>query len=479
MAYNSINDRLFSVDIEQGILGSLIVYFEKSEYTLEQLEKQDFYLTQHRVLFQVIQDIAQEGKSVDSALIPARAEQYFKKANIDIDVFSLLGELQNASGNVAFLPSQLEELKELSRKRQLVNECVTVLDTIEEKSFDTFSTDMLDALFRIEGGNAAIKDYILPKDILDTYKQAIVDKLTGFSWGTGYKQIDRWLDYGFAPGLFSIIAARPSIGKSAFKANITYRQAVQGAKILHFTPEMGSKAELFRLASIRNQLPIQNMNQLKQWVEVSNEGKLIPLAGGEENLRLIKETGEYLSQLDVSFVGDKTISLSRIRNIVMQHKKRFGLDIVYIDLIDRIKEINNAVSNKPQIVANACNFLSRLAMDAEVHICGLVQIQRRIEERSDKRPTLSALKDAGAYEEYADLIFGLYRDGYYSKEVYDDTMEIIGLKQRTGPIFRETMRWIRETVTLEELEESMNLDEVTTHLTFEESETASTEGKGL
>ena len=127
---------------------------------------------------------------------------------------------------------------------------------------------------------------------------------------------------------------------------------------------------------------------------------------------------------------------------------------MYIDLLDRIKEINDAGSNKAQIIPSACNFLSRLAMDADIHVCGLVQIGRKVEERKNKRPTYSDLKDAGAYEEYADLILGLYRDGFYSDQVIDNSIEIIGLKQRQGPTFKEKMNWIGSSITIKEKEDS-------------------------
>lgn len=461
-AIETKKEKLCSTDIEQGILASLIIHFKKTEKYLEDINIDDFYFDQHQKIFKTIQDISMEGRMVDFILVREQARKHFEGSEISID--SLLHEIKQESSHISHIADHIADLKEYSRKRKLFDKAHNILENIEEKSFEEHSHNILMDVFEIQGGVAGVQDYILPEHILETMKIALKEKLQGMSWGTGYRQIDRWLNFGFAPGMLSIIAARPSIGKSAFKLNIALNQMTSGAKILHFTPEQGSKSELFRSLAIMKRLNISNVESLRQLMyQDEHTGELKPISNQNEKFQMIFDYMTYLQSQNMSFVGDKTISLPKIRNLTRQHKRQHGLDIIYIDLFDRIKEINEATSNKPAMVAKALNYLSRMSMDEQVHVCGLVQINRKIESRSDRRPILSDLKDAGAYEEYADLIFGLYREGYYSDEEKDESMEVIGMKQRDGATFREKMGWIKEYIkVVQEINEEEIEDEFRT-----------------
>ena len=320
---------------------------------------------------------------------------------------------------------------------------------------DDISSDVITKLLSVD---TSAGELITGEDIVTERRKGLIKLLKGFSWGTGYATLDKFLSFGFAPEQVSIIAARPSLGKSAFKENISLYQAGNGAKILQISPEQGFNREMHRFCSIDTQLPLQQLIKMRNWATVE-DGKIIAKTeDGKRKLKIIKDHAKRMQFLNMSFEGGGIITLNRIRRLVLDAKNRNGLDIVYIDLLDRVKEVNQELSKKAQAITKALGMLSNLAKEAEVHICALAQLNREVERRKIKRPMMSDLKDSGGFEEYADLIMGLYREGFYNEEIYDDEIEVIIMKQRDGAKATVKMNWFKETITIADRDDEEEIE---------------------
>ena len=220
--------------------------------------------------------------------------------------------------------------------------------------------------------------------------------------------------------------------------------------ILQVTPEQGFDAEMDRLTSIVSGIPLMDIIKMKQWASVV-KGRIVA-PDNKEKLNKIKRATEEIESWNLHFLSGM-IDMSKIRQAAIEIKMKYGLDIVYIDLFDRIKEVREEIRNKPQKVTQVISYLQRLEEELDTHFCSLVQIRRDAEKRKDRHPILSDLKESGSFEEEAWTIFGVYREALYDEDAIDDTMEIMIMKQRQGPAETIEMIFDKETLTIIDPEE--------------------------
>lgn len=249
-------------------------------------------------------------------------------------------------------------------------------------------------------------------------------KIKGFQ-PTGFPTIDKYLTQGFAGGTLSIIAGRTSMGKSTLKRNMIVRLCDRGLGVLNIVPEMGFDREQDGIDTIRTGRPLVDFYRTSQWDDAFNREI-------ESTSQYIQENWKYFVQTDpfISFAGVER----DIITLVLQDK----LDIVFIDLFDRLQEVSQAKSHKHDVIKRILQRQAALALKHNIHFCNIVQIRRAdnqgLQDKISKnKPTIELLKDSGAFEEISDLIFLLYRESYYNEDAPENEVDVIIGKQRQGP----------------------------------------------
>lgn len=442
-------------EAEESVLGAVMLDHKATlGIVSEHLIVESFYINANRLVFKAIMQLYEQGEEIDQITVSSKVNQ---NGNLDV-----VGGSYYITGLIEAVPliSNIENYVMLVKEAAMLRKLIAIGVKTKAKAYDLIDSDeiindVITEMFNVS--KTPSEELVTAENMMVRRKEGLMRLMQGLSWGTGYDTLDKYLAFGFAPQQTSVITARPSIGKSAFKENISVYQAANGAKILQITPEQGFDREMNRFCSIMEQIPLYDLIHMSNWATIEiidGEKTIVPTTdSGRERLEIIKQHAESMKFMNMSFEGG-SINLGRIRRLVTDIKNRSGLDIVYIDLIDRIQEVNNATEgNKPAVIARCLNILSDLAKEQDVHICILAQLSRKVENRSNKMPMLSDLKDSGAIEEYADLVIALYREGFYNKDVFDEEMQVLILKQRDGPTRTVKMAWSEQTITISDKEQ--------------------------
>jgi replicative DNA helicase len=239
---------------------------------------------------------------------------------------------------------------------------------------------------------------------------------------SGWDGFDNLLSNGFVPGKLSVVAGRTSMGKSMFKSNMTISMCNTGVGVLNICPEQGFDSEHDRIDAIKTGKHLKVISRLRE------------LKLGDPTFEMLKDSSQKIVDTwNYVCVPTRSITVAGVRSAI-RRSRRMGTEInmVFIDLFDRLKDVNVAADRTGQISVKLGQ-LEQIADEEQVHICILVQINRAPEGRRDKRPTLADLRDCGSYEQDADIVFLLYREGYYNKDLPDNIMEVNIAKQRDGP----------------------------------------------
>ncbi len=281
---------------------------------------------------------------------------------------------------------------------------------------------------RTTGEYVPIKQVVL--NALDKIEKASKSKGTVTGIPTGFD-----LDYklsGFQPSDFILIAARPSMGKTAFVLNIAQYMAFKKNKaVAIFSLEMSKEQLVNRLFSLESQVDAQSLRTGN--MKDSDWEKLIEGAGviGQSKLIIDDTPG---------------ISISELRSKCRKYKLEHGLDIIIIDYLQLMTgSVGKSSESRQQEVSDISRQLKGLARELNVPVVSLSQLSRAVESRPDKRPMLSDLRESGAIEQDADVVMFIYRDEYYNKDSeFKKQAEIIIAKQRNGPVGTVNLAWLGE-----------------------------------
>jgi len=232
-----------------------------------------------------------------------------------------------------------------------------------------------------------------------------------------------------------VLAARPSIGKSAFELQLSIDIAFYNQSVLSFSLEMKNEQLMQRILSNLSDTTLDSIR----------ERNFTP----EQTLTLEKKLKKHLEELEIYFV-DKTFSLNHLKDITIKHKNEKGLDVLMIDYLQLMKVANK---NRNLEIGAITLELKSFAKEADVAIILLSQLSREVEKRPDKRPILSDLRDSGSIEQDADTVIFLYRDEYYNEFTeYKNILEVIIKKQRQGKLAVIPMYYNYETQKISSIE---------------------------
>ena len=423
-----------SIEAEQAVLGAVFLESEALIKASEILVPEDFYRPAHERIFRVMLDLSERGEHVD--LVSVTAELQNRKLLEEIGGVSYLSDLANAvptAANVDYYSYVIEEKSLLRRLIKTATEIAAEGYASEEEVetiLDNAEKSILEVANRKNtGAFVSIKDILVEAydniEMLHNRK----DDITGVP--TGFVELDR-ITAGFQRNDFIVVAARPSVGKTAFALNISQNVATKtDENVAIFSLEMGAQQLVMRMLCAEGNIDAQRLRT----------GKLTP----EDWERLTMAMGS-LSNAGIYIDDTPGIRVSEIRAKCRRLKQEKGLGLVVIDYLQLIQGSQTRVGeNRQQEVSEISRSLKALARELEVPVIALSQLSRGVESRQDKRPIMSDIRESGSIEQDADIVAFLYRDDYYDKESEkQNIIEIIIAKQRNGPTGTVELAFIKE-----------------------------------
>ena len=421
-----------SIEAEQSVIGSMLMGRDAILTASEILTGEDFYQQQYGVIFDAIVELHNEGKPVDLITLQNRLRE--KDVPPEISSMEFARDLLSAvptSANVKYYATIVSEKALLRRliklNEEISNECYlakekvdVILENTEKKMFDLLQ-------------KRSTSDYVPIRQIvmnaLERIEQASKTKgrITGIP--SGFTDLDN-MTAGFQNSDFVLVAARPSMGKTAFVLNIAEYMAVKKEKaVAIFSLEMSEEQLVNRMFSLESKVKANNLRvgdlQDEEWA------KLIEAAGviGETNLHIDATPG---------------ISIAEMRSKCRKWKLEHGVEIIIIDYLQLMSGSGRSESRQQEI-SEISRSLKALARELNVPVIALSQLSRAVEQRTDHRPMLSDLRESGAIEQDADMVMFIYRDDYYNKDTERQNIaEIIIAKQRNGSIGTVELVWLPE-----------------------------------
>lgn len=436
-----------SIEAEQSVVGSMLMGREAIMAASEMLTTDDFYQHQYGVIFDAMVELFNEGKPVDLVTLQDRLKE--KDLPPEITSMEFVRDLLNAvptSANVRHYATIVSEKAVLRRliklSEEIENECYlnkepveVILEETEKRMFKLLQQ-------RNSGDYVPIRQVVM--NTLENIERASKTKGNVTGLATGFTDLD-YKTSGFQPSDFILVAARPSMGKTAFVLNIAQYMAFKKDKaVAIFSLEMSREQLMNRLFSMESKVDSQSLRtgNLKdeEW------SKLIESAGiiGESNLIIDDTPG---------------ISIAEMRSKCRKYKLEHGLDIIIIDYLQLMTGSGRGSDSRQQEISDISRSLKALARELNVPVVALSQLSRAVEQRTDHRPMLSDLRESGAIEQDADVVMFIYRDDYYNHDSPDKGIsEIIIAKQRNGPIGTVQLAWLPEYTKFANLENDRKKD---------------------
>ncbi len=432
---NSFTDRTppHNLEAEQSVLGAILLEPEAFSTAAELLLPSDFYRSNHQAIFQTMYTLFEKGEPIDVVTVATTL------ANIDqleqvggIVYLTELADSVPTAANVGYYSEIVEEKSLLRRLIRTATDIVTQTyekeDKVEEVLDEAERTILEVSGKKNTGAFKPIKDVLVNVyENIEELHQSDGD-VTGIA--TGYKDLDR-MTSGFQQNDLIIIAARPSVGKTAFALNIAQNVAVNSDEnVAIFSLEMGADQLVQRMLCAEGNIDSQRLRT----------GKLI----GEDWEKLTLAMGS-LSHAGIYIDDSPGIRVSDIRSKCRRLKQEHGLGMIIIDYLQLIQGSEGSQDNRQQEVSEISRSLKGLARELEVPLIALSQLSRGVESRQDKRPMMSDLRESGSIEQDADIVGFLYRDDYYDDESEkQDIIEIIISKQRNGPTGTIELAFVKE-----------------------------------
>jgi replicative DNA helicase len=411
------NENLYDEDAERAILGSLIVYPELQKPITARLTTDDFYLQKHKIIYQTITDLVHQGKTPNLHILKDALEKQGQLDFVGGPAYIYQLSEEGVPPDIAY---QIVDniLKDKTRRRKASEKFKEMLykvnseadiDEIIEEALRNFKELLKDNKASIETFKSVLKNQLT--EINEILKNPNV--IRGLP--SGFYELDR-LTSGFHGGELTVIGARPGMGKTAFALNIAFNIASQGKKVLFFSLEMSKKQLSLRTYSMISEIPLSKIRS--------------GLLNDEE---VEKITSSYLENADILERIVLVDDVSYLSDIMKIAYSMDNVDLIIVDYLQLIKT-KNKYQMRYQELADIVNSLKFLSKDLDVPIITLAQVNREVEKKADKRPSLSDLRESGDIEATADVVMFIHREDYYKKEnnTNDSITEIIVAKNRNG-----------------------------------------------
>ncbi len=402
---------------------------------------EDFYRNDHRIIFRCMGDLAERNQPLDIVTIAESLQLVNELTNVGGTPY--LSELADITPTA----SNIKAYAEIVVERATVRNLISVAHEIAESGFSPQGRDANSLIDLAESKVFKIGDDRpsrgRPQPIKPLLTQAVhrIDELfqtkgalTGLS--TGFRDIDE-MTMGLQKGDMVVVAGRPSMGKTSFAMNIAESAVISSGKtVLVFSMEMPSNSLIMRMLS-----SLGRIDQSK-----IRSGQL-----GDEDWPRLTSAVTLLN--DKPLLVDDTASLSpneirsRARRVVREHG---DLGLIMVDYI-QLMQVTGGSENRATEISEISRSLKAMAKEFDCPVIAVSQLNRGLEQRPDKRPIMSDLRESGAIEQDADVIMAIYRDEVYNEDAEKGIAEIIILKQRNGPIGRRKLTFIGQYTKFEDL----------------------------
>lgn len=419
-----------SMEAEQSVIGSMIMSRDAIIEASEIITGADFYQQQYGVVFEAMVELHDEGKAVDLVTLQERLKE--KDLPPEISSMEFVRDLLSAVPTSANVKYYAEIVAEKSMLRKLIktteeisNVCYLgkektqdILEITEKKIFD---------LVQNRGSQEFVPIRQVVLNAIEKIEKASRNQGSVTGIPTGFIDLD-YKTSGFQPSDLILVAARPSMGKTAFALNIAQYMAFHdNVTVAVFSLEMSKEQLVNRLLALESKVDSQNIRtgnlEDEEWAKLIEGANVI----GNSNLIIDDKPG---------------ISISELRSKCRKYKMEHNLGIIFIDYLQLMTGSGRSESRQQEI-SDISRSLKALARELNVPVVALSQLSRAVEQRPDHRPMLSDLRESGAIEQDADVVMFIYRDDYYNKDSENKNIaEIIIAKQRNGPIGTVNLVWM-------------------------------------
>ncbi len=427
-----------NLEAESSVLGGILLDNEAINLVLELLQPEDFYRESHRKIFRAMIDITDRGEPVDLITLSE-----FLKGRNDLEA---VGGAAYLASLADFVPTaaNISHYARIVREKAILRSLISTATEIatrgyeEQGSVDEFLDSAEKVIFDISEKKIKASFVAVGDMITDTLKT--IDKLyqrkemiTGVS--TGYEDLDK-LTAGLQPSDLIIVAGRPGMGKTAFALNLATNAALAGTGAAIFSLEMAKEQLVLRMLCSEARV---------------NSSKVRSGYLGERDFPQLAKAAARLHEAPIYIDDTPAISVlelrAKARRLVRDRSKKVGL--IVVDYLQLMRGMGTA-SNREQEISEISRSLKALAKELRIPVIALSQLNRRVEDRGDRRPQMSDLRESGAIEQDADVILFIYREEVYNKNSDDKgKAEVIVAKQRNGPTDTVTLTFIGEYTRFE------------------------------
>lgn len=427
-----------SIEAEKSVLGGIFLKPDIFGDVIEILSSSDFYKTGHKLIYETMRDVYNSGMAIDPIVVInklKKSEKFDELVGEEL-FFEIISDVPTAANIIEY--AKIVKEKAILRRLGEVGTKIVELAYEGYEEVDNILDKAEGMIFKISE-NVDSKDLVSLKDVIaqEFVRLEKVYQNKGVATGisSGFSDFDQ-MTSGFHPSDLVILAARPAMGKTAFALNLALNAAMKSKKgVLLFSLEMSSSQLLQRLLSIEAGIGLQKIRN----------GFLDPDDWGKLGLASMK-----LSNSEINIADLPNVNVLEIRAIARRLKAAGKLDMIIIDYLQLIKGNNGKSDNRQQEISEISRALKGIARELDIPIIALSQLSRATEQRADRRPMLSDLRESGAIEQDADMVMFLYRDDYYNEDSEDKGLtEVIIGKQRNGPVGTIKLRFFHEYTKFE------------------------------
>ena len=413
-----------NIEAEQAVLGAMLISKEAIAESAQILNPQDFYREAHRIVFEAMLDLSNRNQAVDNLTV---IEQLNKTNQLEkVGGIAFVTALANTVPTAANVVFYAKIVKEKALMRHLINTATAIAAMGYEGADDADSImDKAEKMILEIASNRKTGDFTpINQIVIDTFSKIenlyeSKGGLTGLS--TGFKDLDK-LTAGLQPSDLILVAARPSMGKTAFTLNIASYVALKENKpVAFFSLEMSKEQLMQRMLCAEGLVESQRLRV----------GDL-----DEQDWQKLIAAADKFSKAPLYIDDTPGISIMELRSKARRLQQEKGLSLVLIDYLQLMQgRANKNGDNRQQEISEISRSLKSLARELNVPVIALAQLSRSVESRQIKKPMLSDLRESGSLEQDADIVMFLYREDYYNAETENKNItDVIVAKHRNGPV---------------------------------------------
>lgn len=421
------------INAEQNVLGSLLLDSDCIGDVMEVIQDDEaFYNEAHREIFRTIKGLFSAGKTADLITV---SDDLTKNQLLEaVGGFEYLSELSSVGTLISNVASHAKIIQEKYVLRRLIRSSTAIV----EKGYESQDAEQLieeaeSSIFEISQNRNKKSFQAMPDILRETYDRIVQlhddpNAMTGIS--TGFESLDE-MTSGMQRSDLVLIAARPSMGKTAFALNLAQYAAVKEKKtVAIFSLEMAADQLVLRMLSSQSLVSIGDIKT----------GNI-----ADDDWYKLARSSSQLGEAKVFIDDTPGITVAELRSKCRRLKMNHGLDMIMIDYL-QLMSGGNKIENRQQEISTISRSLKGIAREMNCPVIALSQLSRASELRADHRPILSDLRESGAIEQDADLVMFLYRDEYYNPETVDEKLkgiaEVIIAKQRNGETGKVYLAWL-------------------------------------